>query len=92
MASELYNSLMRDFCVKSYRESFDRIGWLWDEDRANHELEQVYQILSCHAVIASVGKQRVLACVWDRPRGHKLIQKENLFIVIRYCNRYTYTS
>ena len=34
---------MRDFCVKSYRESFDRIGWLWAEDRANHELEQIYQ-------------------------------------------------
>ena len=30
------------------------------------ELEQVFQIPSCHAVMASMGKQRVLACVWDR--------------------------
>ena len=46
------------------------------------ELEQVFQIPSCHAVMASVGKQRVLACVWDRPREHKLIQKEDYFLII----------
>ena len=46
------------------------------------ELEQVFQIPSCHAVMASVGKQRVLAYVWDRPRGHKLIQKEDYFLII----------
>ena len=39
MASLLYISLLQDFCVKSYREHYDRIGWLWTEERASHELE-----------------------------------------------------
>ena len=30
-AAELYSALMKDFCVKSYRESYDKIGWLWAE-------------------------------------------------------------
>ena len=46
------------------------------------ELEQVFQIPSCHTVMASVGKQRVLACVWDSPHGHKLKQKEDYFLII----------
>ena len=32
--------------------------------------------------MASVGKQRVLAYVWDRPRGHKLIKKKDYFLII----------
>ena len=31
---------MKDFCVHSYRESYDRLGWLWAEQ---HELEATYR-------------------------------------------------
>ena len=33
---------MKDFCVKSYRESYDKIGWLWVEERNSHEMEGTY--------------------------------------------------
>ena len=34
---------MRDFCVRSYREHYDRSGWLWAEQRQEERCEQLYQ-------------------------------------------------
>ena len=38
----LMSSLLRDFCVKSYREHYDRQSWLWAEERGAERLEQLY--------------------------------------------------
>lgn len=41
--SGLYNALMQDFCVKSYRESYDKVGWLWSASKAQLEAEVTYR-------------------------------------------------
>ena len=30
---------MRDFCVKKYRESYNRRGWLWGDDNFGNDKE-----------------------------------------------------
>ena len=42
-ASQFYISIMNDLCIKNFRESYDRIGWLWEEDRSSVEIENLYR-------------------------------------------------
>lgn len=39
-AASFISALMSDTCVKHYRESYDRRGWLWDQE---DPCSQIYQ-------------------------------------------------
>lgn len=42
-ASNLMMTLIRDFCARSYREHYDRIGWLWSASRSDSPIEAAYR-------------------------------------------------
>ncbi len=57
-AKELLCAMMRDFCVKSYREHYDKVGWLWSTNVETSKEEAKYQ--EAMPVISAVVKLAIL--------------------------------
>jgi len=39
MVSTLINTMLRDTCVKAYREAYNKQGWLWQPDETTQKYE-----------------------------------------------------